>query len=429
MLTTAEQQTLDALIGTRQPGYSLPGSFYRDALVYRADLETIWQQEWLFVGHSCEVAQPGDFLTWQVGNDPLLITRDDQGELHALFNVCRHRGTLLCEAPSGQRRRFVCPYHQWTYAADGTLVSCRGMHEVDRSALGLRRAHIREVAGLMFVSLAAQPPPFEAAAACLQPLLAPQGLERARVARQIDYDVAANWKLVWENNRECYHCNVNHPQYVRANFDHYNRDDTTAAIRRKIDAAVCHHQQQVADAGIAITHRESGMTVFPDPDAGLWYSANRTPLVEGYVSESLDGRQVAPLMGDYTSAAVGTLRMRTVPNFWNHSSCDHSVSTRLLATGPQSTQIRVTWLVDQAAVEGRDYQLDDLLPFWQRTSEQDWELCERAQRGIASAGYRPGPYSDYKEYNVDRFVRWYLRRLAAGVNQPTTAGEPTDAPA
>ena len=66
MLTTAEQQTLDALIGTRQPGYSLPGSFYRDAMVSRADLDTIWQQEWLFAGHSCEVAQPGDFLTWQV---------------------------------------------------------------------------------------------------------------------------------------------------------------------------------------------------------------------------------------------------------------------------------------------------------------------------------------------------------------------------
>ena len=171
------------------------------------------------------------------------------------------------------------------------------------------------------------------------------------------------------------------------------------------------------------------MTVFPDPDAGLWYSANRTPLVEGYVSESLDGRQVAPLMGDYTSATVGTLRMRTVPNFWNHSSCDHSVSTRLLATGPQSTQIRVTWLVDREAVEGRDYQLEDLLPFWQRTSEQDWELCQRAQQGIASASYRPGPYSEYKEYNVDRFVRWYLHRLAAGVNQPTTAVEATDAPA
>ena len=417
MITTAEKQTLDGLIATRQVGHSLPGRFYRDELVFRADLEAIWQREWLFAGHSCEVARSGDYFTWQVGDDPLIITRDEQGELHALFNVCRHRGTLLCESPAGQQRRFICPYHQWTYAPDGSLVSCRGMHDVDRASLGLLRAQLRELSGLIFVSLAERPPPFTEAAERLLPMIAAQGLERARVARQIDYEVQANWKLVWENNRECYHCNVNHPQYIRANFDHYNEDDTTAAIRQQIGQAVQQHQTRAVESGVAITHRQSGMTLFPDPDAGLWYSANRTPLADGYVSESMDGRQVAPLMGDYTNPEVGTLRMRTVPNFWNHSSCDHSVSTRLLAAGPRRTLIRVTWLVDREAVEGRDYQLERLLPFWQLTSEQDWKLCERAQRGIESSRYRPGPYSRYKAYNVDRFVRWYLHRLSAGCTE------------
>jgi Rieske 2Fe-2S family protein len=151
------------------------------------------------------------------------------------------------------------------------------------------------------------------------------------------------------------------------------------------------------------------MTLFPDRH---WFSINRTPLVEGYLSETMDGRPAAPLMGSYPEADVGTLRMRALPNFWNHSSCDHSVTTRLLPAGPQGTRATVMWLVDGEAEEGRDYRLDDLLPFWQLTSEQDWKLCEQAQRGVSSSAYEPGPYSTYKEYNVEGFVRWYLRRLA-----------------
>ena len=119
-----------------------------------------------------------------------------------------------------------------------------------------------------------------------------------------------------------------------------------------------------------------------------------------------------PLMGDYKDADVGTMRCRTMPNMWNHSSCDHVVSTRLLPTAANRTQARVMWLVHPDAEEGRDYELEELMPFWQLTSEQDWELCEFAQTGISSSAYRPGPYSTHKEYNVDAFVRWYLEALA-----------------
>ena len=157
------------------------------------------------------------------------------------------------------------------------------------------------------------------------------------------------------------------------------------------------------------------MTLFPDAERNIWFAANRTPLIEGYVSESMDGRQVAPLMGDYPDSEVGTLRVRTLPNFWNHSSCDHGVSTRLLPLGPQKTAVRVWWLVDEHAQEGRDYDLAKLMPFWQLTSEQDWEICERQQRGVNTSAYQPGPYSTYKEYNVEGFVRWYLKKAASAL--------------
>ncbi len=250
------------------------------------------------------------------------------------------------------------------------------------------------------------------------PLARPQGFDVAKIAKIVDYEVAANWKIVWENNRECYHCNVNHPQYIKANYDHYNADDTSEQIQQKISSAVARSEEKWAARGLAASHRNTGMAQFPDADRNLWYAASRTVLAEGYLSESMDGRQVAPLMGDYADADVGTLRMRTMPNMWNHSSCDHGVSTRLLPLGPQRTQVRVMWLVDRDAVEGRDYQLDQLMPFWQLTSQQDWQLCERAQRGINSTRYVPGPYSTHKEYNVEAFVRWYLKQLAVEVAEP-----------
>jgi Rieske 2Fe-2S family protein len=412
LLSPGEMRELDELVSSRQPGYSLPRDFYSSELVYRAELERIWRHGWLFAGHTCEIPNPGDYFTLAVDADSLIVIRDDDGQIHALWNVCRHRGTQICTESQGRAGRLVCPYHQWTYARDGALVSCRGMQEdLDRSKLGLLRAPVRELEGLIYIALSDTPADFAPAADAIAPLLKPQGLDRAKVAKVVDYDVAANWKIVWENNRECYHCNVNHPQYIKANFDHYNADDASERIQSRIAQAVARSEEKWSAAGLAVSHRQSGMTQFPDAERNCWFAANRTPLVENYVSETMDGRQVAPLMGDYTDADVGTLRVRTLPNMWFHASCDHAVTTRLLPSGLQRTAVRVTWLVDQNAIEGRDYCLEDIMPFWQLTSEQDWELCELAQKGVNSSRYVPGPFSTYKEYNVDAFVRWCLYQL------------------
>ena len=399
-----------------RPGWTLPRPFHRDEAIYRADLEQIWRRGWLFAGHACELRNPGDWLTLQVDTDSIIVIRGEDGAVRALHNVCRHRGSQLVAPGRGSSKRIVCPYHQWTYDTAGALTFCRGMQELDKSQFGLRRVHTELVEGLVFISLADQPPPFEPARELMAPFLRPQGFERAKVAKQVDYEIAANWKLVWENNRECFHCNINHPQYIKANWDHYNADDTTAEVRKAIDLAVKKSEAKWSAAGLAVSHRETGMTQFPDAERGIWYSANRTALVDGWVSESMDGKQVSTLMGDYRNADVGTVRARTLPNFWNHSSCDHGVSTLLLPAGPRKTLARVTWLVHENAVEGRDYRLDKLMPFWQLTSEQDWAICERQQKGVESSAYEPGPYSTYKEYNVDAFVRWYIKTLAAGAS-------------
>jgi len=286
---------------------------------------------------------------------------------------------------------------------------------LDKSQLGLHPAHVREVEGFIFISLAQDPPDFEPAYQAIAPMVHPQGLARAKVAKIMDFDVHANWKLVWENNRECYHCNVNHPQYIKANFDHYNADDTIERVAVQLANVTARSKAKWAAQGLAVTRTVAGLTEFPDPDHNIWYSANRTPLVDGFVCESLDGKQVAPLMGDYTDPDVGTLRVRMLPNFWNHSSCDHGVTVRLTPSGLTGTQIRMIWLVDEKAEEGKDYDLETLLPFWLLTAEQDWQICLNQQRGLSSHAYTPGPLSTYKEYNLENFLRWYLQQMASGI--------------
>jgi Rieske 2Fe-2S family protein len=410
------QGELSSFLAAYRPGWSLPRPFYGHETVYRADLEHIFRKGWLFAGHACEIRNPGDWLTLQVETDSLIVIRGEDGAVRALHNVCRHRGSQIVAPGRGSTKRLVCPYHQWTYDTKGALTFCRGMHELDKAEFSLKNVQCEVVEGLIFISLAENPAPFAAARELMAPYLKPQGLERAKVAKQVDYEIHANWKLVWENNRECFHCNINHPQYIKANWDHYNADDTTPEIKESIARAVASSEAKWADAGLAVSHRETGMTQFPDAERGIWYSANRTALVAGWVSESMDGKQVSTLMGSYNDADVGTLRARTLPNFWNHSSCDHGVSTLLLPSGPRKTLARVTWLVHEDAVEGKDYELEKLMPFWQLTSEQDWAICERQQKGVGSSAYQPGPYSKYKEYNVDAFVRWYVKTLAAGAS-------------
>ncbi len=408
-----ELAALRNLVDSRQPGYGLPRQFYHDELLYRLEMETIWRKGWLFAGHSCQIPNPGDYFVYSMEFDSIIVIRNDNGQVNALHNVCRHRGMLICQQPEGHIKRFVCPYHQWTYDRNGKLLLQHGMQtDLDKFKLGLQPVQAREVEGMIFISLAQAPADFDPIYATMAPVSKPQGLVHGKVAKIMDFDVQSNWKLVWENNRECYHCNVNHPQYIKANYDNFNSDDTTVRVAESLMAVTIRLEAKLAGHGISLRN-ETGMTEFPDPDHGIWYAANRTPLKEGYISESMDGKQVSTLMGEYTDPDVGTMRIRSLPNFWIHASCDHSVAVRLTPNGLTHTSIRMIWLVDSKAEEGRDYSLDRLLPFWLLTAEQDWIICTNQQRGVNSLAFKPGPLSTIKEYNLDRFLRWYLLQLRA----------------
>jgi Rieske 2Fe-2S family protein len=385
---------------------SLAQEQYVGAETFAADLESIWRRHWLFAGHSCEAREQGDYFLVDFAGESIVVVRGEGSRLRAFHNVCRHRGSRICDADSGRIARFVCPYHQWAYRLDGSLQAAGGVDRelgLDRNDLSLLPVRLEEVTGLVFVSLGDPSPEFAHARADIERMLGSQGLDHAKVAARLSYRIRANWKLVWENNRECWHCHLGHPEYIRANYD-TARDD--AATRCELDERAA----QIRARGLDVDHANTGLATFPSP--GRWWSANRTPTVPGYVTEPLDGRPVAPPMGSYDGHDVGTLRVRVLPGFWCHASGDHAVTTRVVPVGPPETRADVTWLVSSDAEEGRDYDLDQLLPFWQLTSEQDWELCERNQRGVESSGYRPGPYSPSREANLIAFSEWYREALS-----------------
>ena len=160
-LPAAELMHLKQSLAQKRPGHGLPRDLYHDALVYRAEMDFIWRLGWLFAGHSCQIPGPGDYFLYEVDDDSIIIVRDNSGQVRALYNVCRHRGTTICEAPQGKVRRFVCPYHQWTYDLDGRLLLWRGRQDgLDKSQLGLHPAHAREAGGLIFLSLGNETPAF-----------------------------------------------------------------------------------------------------------------------------------------------------------------------------------------------------------------------------------------------------------------------------
>jgi glycine betaine catabolism A len=402
---------IDAL-AERHAGYGLHRAFYIDRAIYEHELETIWRRAWLVCGLSTQVSDVGQFVRLDVADDSIVIVRADDGSLRALHHTCRHRGMPVCPERAGRVTRWLCPYHQWSYMLDGTLLGCGGMEaELDGGPerFGLRQAAVAEIGGLVLVRPSDPGEPVSQAQEELTAALAPQRLDRAKIAHQIDYEVRANWKLVWENNRECWHCHAGHPQYIKANFD---AASDTEAIRAHAFARAADHAGVLASVPAGgDRHSEPGLAPFPTPDR--WWSANRTPMAAGFVTESLDGSPVAPLMGTYPDYDVGTLRVRTVPNFWCHASADHAVLTQVLPAGPECTRIRLQWLVHEDAVEGDDYELGSLLPFWQLTSEQDWDLCERQHTGVRSPAYTPGPYSRRREHNVLSFIDWYLERVGA----------------
>ncbi|MCZ4090079.1 aromatic ring-hydroxylating oxygenase subunit alpha [Sinorhizobium psoraleae] len=383
---------------TRREGYSLDRAFYTDPDYYRQDLEHIWYKDWLFIGHDCEIPRAGNYFTVQVGDYPIVIVRDRQGTIRALHNSCRHRGSRVCTQHKGSSAKLVCPYHQWTYELDGKLLFARQMPEgFDPAEHSLKPVHCETVGGYIFISLADKPMDFQPFRDMVAGYLAPHRLGETKVAYESTIVEKGNWKLVWENNRECYHCAANHPELCRT----YPEAPTVTGVQGAMnDPEIGAHWEKCEAAGLPSTFRIAPTGQF---------RMTRMPLINGAESYTMSGQAAVrkQLSAGVNTRGIGTLLLFHYPTTWNHVLGDHAITFRVLPLGPELTQVTTKWLVSKDAVEGVDYTIDELTHVWTETNDQDRQIVEENAFGIRSPAYEPGPYSAEHEGGVMQFVEWY----------------------
>ncbi len=208
--------------------------------IYKQELEQIYGRCWLYLGHECQVVKPNDFTSMYMGEDPVLLTRDGKGKLHAFLNMCRHRGNRICRADAGNAPSFMCTYHGWTFSTDGKLVGVPGykeayFEELDRSQWGLVEvAQIDSYKGLIFGT-------WDSRAPALIDYLGDQAWEldmtvdrRAGGAELIvgpqNWGIPPNWKFPGDNLAgHRYHVPVAHGSAIKMGFGGAGRPDTAGA--------------------------------------------------------------------------------------------------------------------------------------------------------------------------------------------------------
>jgi Rieske 2Fe-2S family protein len=375
-------------------------AFYMDASIWERDCEAVFNRDWHLAGHVSEIPENGDYFLFELMEESIIISRGMDGEVRALANVCRHRGSRVCLEPRGNTKRFTCPYHAWVYNHDGSLFTARLAGDLDKTKLGLKVIAVEVFHGMVFVSLADDPTSFDAMRAHVGPLIAPFRLEKTKIAHRATYPVKANWKLLVENYNECYHCASAHPEFSRGHVTHMAFD--RAAPLNDAMAKVANSMGIPADAVDAMADARPANS----PD----YAYNRYALHEGYQTGSEDGKPLAPLLGDvkgYDGGAsdlyAGILNPMLI-------YCDHAVIFRFIPVDKDHSIQEIIWLVHEDAEEGVDYDRERLTWLWDVTTISDKLIIEKNQQGVGSKFYVPGPFVEMETY-TDRFVQSYLRSL------------------
>jgi len=345
--------------------YNAPDAFARER-------EQIFAHDWICVGRLEQLARAGDFFLAEIAGESMIVTRGKDDRVRAFYNVCRHRGTRMCTEPSGRFGGSIqCPYHAWTYALDGTLLSARTMDDVpgfDRADFPLREAAVAELDGFAFVSLAPDPEPFAQAYAPLIGRFARWHVGELRAARTVTYDVACNWKLVFQNYSECYHCPLIHPQLDELSPSDSGRNDLC-------EGPFLGGYSELRRHGSSLT--KTGRT-------------SRPPLGE------LDG---ADLDRVYYYAIFPSLLLSLHP--------DYVLAHYVQPVAPNRTTVVCAWLFAPRAIASPDFDPSDAVDFWDLTNRQDWRINELTQRGTESRAYIPGPYAN-GEALLAAFDRHYL---------------------
>jgi Rieske 2Fe-2S family protein len=357
---------------------TLDGAYYTDPGILAAELERIFEREWYYAGRADEIPAPGRFIRRRVGRETVVLVRGPDQEIRGFLNVCRHRGAQLCLADSGEVGRTIrCPYHAWTYGLDGQLAAAPNwpaLSGIDRGRYRLHQVHVTIWEGLIWVSLAEQPGPLEEQ---LRPQVEARlggyaKFERYRlgeltVGARTEYDVAANWKLIYENFQECYHCSNIHPELV------------------------------------------STIPQFRSPAIGAeGYDPGGYPIAAGRPSFSLTGQTVLPRLPGLLPADDRLFYGMVVrPNCFLSLVSDHVIVHRFEPVAPDRTLAVCEWLFPAQTLEA-GHDVADAVALFSKVNEQDFAAAQWCQPNMSSRAYARGGVLVPSEVPViSGYYRWY----------------------
>jgi len=351
---------------------SLPQRYFVLPDIFAKEQSEIFSKQWLLVGHQSQVPKPGDYLLTTIAGESVIVSKDQKSQVRGFYNVCRHRGTRLREDACGHASAIQCPYHAWTYALDGRLIGAPHMDDVqgfDKADYSLHRVNLGLWEGLIFVNLEKNPEPLEKWFAPLKEKFLPWNMPILQPAKRIEYDVRANWKLMFENYSECYHCPGVHPQL-----------------------------QKVSPYDSAENDLREG------PFLGGFMKINRGK------SLTMSGNACAAFVGEIENLQQ-IFYYSIFPNMLLSLHPEYVMVHQLWPQSPERTLIVCDWLFHPDAFARKDFKPEDAIEFWNMTNKQDWHVCELSQKGIASRAYEPGPYSS-RESIPAAWDEYYLRQMS-----------------
>lgn len=353
----------------------MPRQYFVSREIFSQEQEKIFFRHWYLVGHQSQVSQPGDYFLADVAGESLIVVCDRGKKIRAFYNVCRHRGSRLLETGSGRLSAGIqCPYHAWTYALDGQLSGAPHMDEApgfNKSDYPLHAVNLGSWEGFLFVNLADAPAPLEKWLAPLTGKFSWWNLPELRAAHTIEYDVRANWKLIFENYSECYHCPGVHPELTKMSPADSAENDLT--------------EGPFLGGSMSIRQGKS-----------LTMSGNVCALPAGEMESGHGGR---------------VFYYSIFPNMLLSLHPEYVMVHQLVPLSPEQTFIRCRWYFHPDAFVREDFRPEDAVTFWDMVNRQDWRVCELSQRGVSSRGYEPGRYSP-RESIPAAWDRYYLACMA-----------------
>ncbi len=357
---------------------TLPREAYLGTDWYAREMATIWSRHWVCVGRVDDLAK-GSMRAVQVGPANVILARLPDGGLRAYHNTCRHRGAELCQGERAAGKLITCPYHAWAYAAeDGRLISTAHAHptgDFRREDHGLRPVALREWAGFVFLSTAAEPP--ELRGDIPLSTLDNWPMERLQTGHRWEKTLNCNWKVFWENYSECLHCPGIHPELC----------EMVPIYREGVMAA---NERQDWTPGT--------------PSGAL--------LKDGAESWTMSGAPCGPAFPGLTpdERKVGYTFVTLWPSVFVVAHADYVRSVRLEPLGATSTKLIVEWHFAPETLAQPGFDAARVADFAKIVLGQDGDACEMNQRGMSSPAYQSGRLMP-EEYEIHRFHQWILREM------------------